>query len=91
MLLHAAAINVSNPQNSFTNISIQTHGKRPACEATGTIKLMSEDKTEFSRSWQRNTSDWVMTLDPQAFSGGVLRVTSAINTMIADQVKKVRK
>jgi hypothetical protein len=91
MLLHAAAINVSNPQNSFTNISIQTHGKRPACEATGTMKLMSQDSTEFSKSWQRSSSDWVMTLDPQAFSGGVLRVTSAINTMIAEQVKKVRK
>lgn len=91
MLMHGAAIHITNPKNTFTNISIQTHGKRPAAEDAGTIKLMSEDKTAFSKAWQRNSSDWVMTLDQQAFSDGVLRVSYAINRMIADQVKKVRK
>ena len=50
MLLQAAAIYVDNPQGSFTNIQIQTHGKRPASEDTGTVQRMSLDKTQFSRS-----------------------------------------
>lgn len=91
MLLHAGAIYVDNPQGSFTNIQIQTHGKRPASENTGTVQQMSLDKTQFSSSWGRSSSDWVMTLDPQAFSDGILRVGYAINSMVADQVKKVQK
>jgi hypothetical protein len=91
MLLQGAAIYVDNPQGSFTNIQIQTHGKRPAAEVTGTIKKLSEDKTQFSASWAQSTSDWMMALDAQAFSDGVLRVSYAINSMVADQVKKVRK
>ena len=91
MLLQAAAIYVDNPQGSFTNIQIQTHGKRPAAEVTGTIKKLSEDKTQFSSSWGRSSSDWLMTLDPTAFSDGVLQASYAINTYVADQVKKVRK
>lgn len=91
MLLHGAAIHVTNPQNRFMNISTQTHGKRTASDMTGTITLMSEDKSEFSKAWQRNSSDWVKMIDPAAFSDGVRRVGGAINAMIADQVKKVRK
>jgi hypothetical protein len=91
MMLHGAMIYVDNPKGSFTHIQIQQHGKRLASEVTGTIKLMSDDKTEFSRSWQRSSSDWVMTLDPQAFSDGILRVAYAINDMTVAQVKKVRK
>jgi hypothetical protein len=91
MLMHGAAIHVSNPKNTFTNISIQTHGKRPASEVAGTIQKMSEDTTQFSSSWGRKSSDWVMTIDPQAFSDGILRVAYAINDMTVAQVKKVRK
>ncbi|MES1168693.1 MAG: hypothetical protein ABUL61_05945, partial [Oleiharenicola lentus] len=91
MLLQGALIYVNNPQGSFTSISIQTHGGRHAAEVTGTVKKMSEDKTQFSSSWGRSSSDYLFTLDPQAFSDGVLRVGFAINSMIADQVKKVRK
>jgi hypothetical protein len=91
MMMHGAMIYVDNPQGSFTSIQIQQHGKRLAQEVTGTIKKMSEDKTEFSRSWQRSSSDWVMTLDPQLFSDGIERVGVAINTMLVEQVKKVRK
>ena len=60
-------------------------------QVAGTIQKMSEDKTQFSSSWGRSSSDWVMTIDPQAFSDGILRVSYGINTMVADQVKKVRK
>ncbi len=91
MMLMNSYVYVDNPQGSFTGIMVQQHGKRLASEVTGTVKLMNEDKTEFSKAWQRSSTDWVMTLDQQAFSDGVLRVGYAINTMVADQVKKVRK
>ena len=91
MLLHAATIYVTNPQASFTGIHIQTHGTRHAAEETGTVKKMSEDTTNFTSLWGRSSSDYLFTLDPAAFSDGVLRVGYAINTMIADQVKKARK
>jgi hypothetical protein len=91
MLLQAATIYVTNPQASFTHIQIQTHGQRHAASVAGTVKKMSEDQTNFSSAWGRSSSDYLFTLDPAAFSDGVLRVGSAINTMIADQVKKVRK
>jgi hypothetical protein len=91
MLLEGAMIYVNNPQGSFTSISIQTHGGRHAAEVTGTVKKMSEDTTKFTSLWGRSTSDYLFTLDPAAFSDGVLRVGFAINSMIADQVKKVRK
>ncbi len=91
MMLHGAMIYVDNPQGSFTGIQVQQHGKRLAQEVTGKVRLMSEDKTEFSKAWQRSSSDWVMTLDPQAFSDGILRVATAINTMTVGQIKKVQK
>jgi hypothetical protein len=91
MLLQGAMIHVTNPQASFTNISIQTHGQRHAAEVTGTVKKMSEDKTNFSSTWGRSSSDYLFTLDPAAFSDGVLRVGYAINGMVADQVNKARK
>lgn len=91
MLLHGGMVYVDNPQGSFTGIQIQTHGKRPASEVTGTIKKMSEDTTSFSAAWKQSSSDWVMTLDPQAFADGILRVSYAINDMTVEQIKKVRK
>jgi hypothetical protein len=91
MILQAATIYVNNPQGSFTGIQIYTHGNRHAAEVTGTVKKMSEDKTQFTSLWGRSSSDYLFTLDPAAFADGVLRVGFAINSMIADQVKKVRK
>ncbi|MEO6568398.1 MAG: hypothetical protein ABIO94_06505 [Opitutaceae bacterium] len=91
MLLHGASIYVNNPQGSFTHIQIQTHGQRPASEVTGTVKKLSEDNTSFSSSWGRSSSDWVMKLDPDAFSDGVLRVGYAINTYVVAAVKKAQK
>ncbi|HEY8996151.1 MAG TPA: hypothetical protein VIM71_15905 [Lacunisphaera sp.] len=55
------------------------------------MKKLSEDITHFSSSWGRSSSDWVLLLDQQAFSDGILRVGYAIDSMVADQVKKVRK
>ncbi|MEO6243995.1 MAG: hypothetical protein ABIQ12_01060 [Opitutaceae bacterium] len=91
MLLHGGMVYVDNPQGSFTSIQIQTHDKQPASEVTGTILKMSEDKTTFSAAWKQSSSDWVMTLDPQAFADGILRVSYAINDMTVAQVNKVRK
>jgi hypothetical protein len=91
MLLQGAMIYVTNPRASFTHIQIQTHGKRYAAEVTGTVRKLSEDVTHFSSSWGRSSSDWVLLLDPAAFSDGILRVGYAIDSMIADQVKKARK
>jgi hypothetical protein len=91
MLLQGASIFVNNPQGSFTNIQIMTHGQRPASEVTGTVKKLSEDKTQFSASWGQSSSDWVMKLDPEAFSNGVLRVGYAINDYVVAAVKKAQK
>ena len=91
MLLQSGLVYVTNPQASFTHIQIQTHGQRHAAEVAGTVKKLSEDKTNFSSSWGRSSSDWMMTVDPAAFSEGITRVGFAINTMIADQVKKAKK
>ncbi len=91
MLLHGGMVYVDNPQGSFSSIQIQTHGKRPASEDTGAVRKMSEDTTNFSSSWGRYSSDWLMTLDPAAFSDGILRVGYAINDMTVAQVKKVQK
>lgn len=91
MLLHQAVIYVDNPQGSFTNIMIQGHGKRPAAEVTGTIKKLSEDNIQINSAWGRSSTDWVMTLDPVAFSDGILRVSYAINTMVANEAKKAQK
>ena len=91
MMMQAGAVWVDNPQGSFTSIQIQQHGKRLAADATGTVKKMSEDTTNFSSSWGRSSSDWVMTLDPALFSDGILSVGYAINAMTVAQVKKVQK
>lgn len=60
-------------------------------EITFIVPQKSKDRTLFSSSWGRSSSDWVMMLDPQAFSDGILRVGYAINDMTGAQVKKVRK
>jgi hypothetical protein len=91
MIFQGAQIYAINPKGGAPAILIQEHGARHAAEVTGTIRKMNEDTTNFSKSWGRTKSDYLFTLDPQAFSDGVLRVAYAVNTMIADQVKKVRK
>lgn len=91
MKLGGAFIFAINGKGTATNIHIQEHGMRLAAEVAGTVKLASEDKTSFTSEWQRTSSDWLMTLDPQAFSDGILRVSYAINTLIANEVKKALK
>ncbi len=88
MRLNGAAVWTIDGKNRAGNILIQQHGVRLAAEVAGTPKLMSDDQTEFSRSWKRSSSDWVMELDPVAFSDGILRVGYAINDLIVKQAKK---
>ncbi|HVU18524.1 MAG TPA: hypothetical protein VHD32_16595 [Candidatus Didemnitutus sp.] len=88
MKLHVANIWAVDGKGGTASIMVLEHGKRLAAEVTGTLKKVSEDKTNFTRSWGRNSSDYVFHLDPQAFSDGVLRVGFAINTMIVAQVRK---
>ena len=69
---------------------MQRHGGRPAAEVTGTIANASEDKSSFG-DCKRTTADYTMTLDPVAFSDGVLRVGLAMNDMIVERITKERK
>ena len=89
MLLPAGMIYVTKPKASFTQI--QTHDQRHAAEVAGTVRKLSEDKTNFSSSCGRNSSDWLMTIDSPAFSDGILCVGYTLNPMIAGQVKRVRR
>lgn len=88
MHLEGAVVYAINATGGTTNIKIQRHGKRPAAEVTGTIKKLSEDKTTFSEAWQTTSGDFVMTLDPTAFTDGILRVGYAINGVIVSEVAK---
>jgi len=91
MIFQGGQINAINGKGGAPTILIQEHGGRHAAEVTGKIRKLSEDTTNFSKSWGRTKADYLFTLDQEAFSDGVLRVAYAVNTMIADQVKKVRK
>lgn len=91
MKLMGATVFTSNGKGDSVTIQVLEHGKRPAAEVAGTLKKLSEDTTNFSSSWGRNSSDYLFTLDPVAFSDGVLRVGFAINTMIVSQIQKAKK
>ncbi|MEO6323512.1 MAG: hypothetical protein ABIT01_00135 [Thermoanaerobaculia bacterium] len=91
MVLESAMVWAINAKAGSTNVQIQKHGKRPAAESAGTIKRLSEDKTEFSSDWKRTSGDFLMTLDRPAFSEGVLRVGYAINALIVSEVGKKQK
>lgn len=91
MMLQGAMIWGIDAKGGSSNIQVQQHGKRLAAEVAGTAKMLSEDKTEFSRAWQRSSADYLFTLDQAAFSDGVLRVGYALNSMTVDQIKKAHK
>lgn len=91
MQLHKAMIYGINPKGGTPAIQIQTHGKRLASEAAGQLKKLSDDTTKFSASWNRSSADYMFTLDPQAFSDGILRVGYAVNDVIVAEIKKGHK
>lgn len=88
MIMEGAMVYSITAKGGGTTIQIQRHGKRFASEVTGTIRKLSEDKTTFSSAWQTTSGDFVMTLDPTAFSDGILRVGFAINGLIVSEVAK---
>ena len=89
MNFEGAKVNAHDGKGN-ADIMVQRHGGRPAAEVTGTIANASEDKSSFG-DWKRTTADYTMTLDPVAFSDGVLRVGLATNDMIVERITKERK
>lgn len=87
MRLNGAMVWVMDGKQRSGTIQIQQHGKRLASEKAGTPKLVDEDTTSFSSSWKSNKSNWVMDLDPTAFSDGLLRVSYAVNDLIVKEAK----
>ncbi|MEA2235512.1 MAG: hypothetical protein QOC81_236 [Thermoanaerobaculia bacterium] len=90
MVFEGAAIYGMNAKGGTPSIQVQRHGKRLAAEVTGMIRKVSEDKTTFSSTWETTSGDFVMTLDPVAFSDGILRVGYAVNALIVSETAKGR-
>lgn len=91
MIFEGAFVKGVDPKGGMPSIISQRHGQRLAAESTGTIKQLTEDKTSFSKEWQRTSGDFSMSLDPVAFSDGILRVGFAMNTLIVESVVKAHK
>jgi hypothetical protein len=91
MQLYKAMIYGMTPKSGTPAIQVQTHGKRLASESAGVVTKLSDDKTSFTSSWNRSSADYLFTLDQQAFSDGILRVSYALNTMIVSEIKKGHK
>lgn len=91
MKLHGAMVWTINGKGGTANIQVQEHGMRLVTEVAGTTTKLSEDKTQFSESWGRSSTDVMFSLDPAAFSAGVLRVGSQINDLIVAQIAKAKK
>ena len=91
MVFEGAAIYGVNAKGGTPSIQVQRHGKRLAAEVTGTIRKVSEDKTTFSAVWETTSGDFVMTLDPTAFTDGILRVGYAVNGLILAEAAKGRR
>ncbi len=91
MVLESAFVKGMDGKGGGPYIFAQRHGTRLAAEAAGTITQLREDKTSFSKEWQRTSGDWSLTIDPAAFSDGVLRVGFALNALIVAEVVKAHK
>jgi hypothetical protein len=91
MKLESGWIAAVNAKGGTVNILIKEHGTRLAAENAGTIKQLSEKKYSISKEWQRTSGDYSMTLDPVAFTDGIMRVGLAINTMILSEIAKAQK
>jgi hypothetical protein len=91
MILEGATVSAVNPKGGQPAIQIQRHGTRLAAEVAGTIRKVSEDKTTVSGSWETTSGDFIMTLDPTAFSDGILRVGYAVNALIVAEAVKAHR
>jgi hypothetical protein len=91
MILEGVTVSAVNAKGGQPGIQIQRHGKRLAADVAGTIRKVSEDKTTVSGSWETASGDYVMTLDPTAFSDGILRVGYAVNGLIVAEAVKAHR
>ncbi|MEO8379897.1 MAG: hypothetical protein ABI779_09580 [Acidobacteriota bacterium] len=64
------------------------HGQRKAAEVAGTIALVSEDNMQVSHVFATTRQDYIMTLNPTAFTDGILRVGHAVNEMLVKEIVK---
>jgi hypothetical protein len=81
----------ANPKGGQAWMMVQDHGGRPASEKAGNFEKMSGSNMQISKSWTSSASDFLFTLDTQAFSDGVLRVGYAVNEYIVAEVNKAAK
>lgn len=91
MIFEGAKIYGMTPKGGQPMIAVQQHGKRTAADVAGTIKKVSEDRTSVSHVFETTTDDYIMQLDPTAFSDGILRVGLAVNEMIVAEIKKEQR
>jgi hypothetical protein len=91
MIFEGAMVRGINPKGGMPFIQVQRHGQRLAAEKAGTIEKLNEDKTSFSKEWKRTSGDFSMTIDPVAFSDGILRVGLAMNDLIVKEIVKAHK
>jgi hypothetical protein len=90
MIFEGAKIYGGNPKGGQPPIQIQKHGQRTAADVAGKITKVSEDRTTVSHVFETTADDYIMQLDPTAFSDGILRVGFAVNDMIVAEIKKER-
>lgn len=88
MIFEGAWIAAVNAKGGTVNIMVDRHGMRLASEVTGTIKQLSEVKYNLSDEWKRTSGDFSMTIDPVAFTDGIMRVGLAVNTMVLSELAK---
>jgi hypothetical protein len=88
MIFEGAKIVGGSPKGGSPAIQVQKHGQRTAADVAGKITKVSEDRTTVSHVFETTVDDYVMQLDPTAFSDGILRVGFAVNDMIVAEIKK---
>ena len=91
MLFEGGTIYSITRKGGGETIMIQRHGGRLASENAGTITKLRENATNFSKSWQRTSGDYSMTIDPVTFGDGILRVGLAVNAMIVEKMVQAHK
>lgn len=91
MVFEGADVRAINGKGGSVTIFVQRHDKRLAAESAGTIRKLSESKMEIASLWNRTSGDFSMTIDPETFSDGILRVGLAMNTLILAEIAKAHK
>ena len=88
MIFEGAMVVGLTPKGGGPAIQVQQHGKRTASDAPGKIIKANEYKMHVQHIEDFSSADFIMDLDKDAFSDGILRVGFALNDVIVAQVKK---